>query len=75
MYGNTAQLRLRTPADLLPQSCSLKNLKYCAAVASASWLTDVAYPLRVHKVFLRSPNFILGQNLSLLSLAELCAAA
>ena len=74
-YGNTAQLRLRTVADLLPQSCSLKNLKYSAAVASVSWLTDAAYPLRVHKVFLRFPNFILEQNLSLLSLAELCGAA
>ena len=74
-YGNTAQLRLRTVADFLPQSCSLKNLKYSAAVASVSWLTDAAHPLRVHKVFLRFPNFILEQNLSLLSLAELCGAA
>ena len=31
--------------------------------------------LEIHKVFLRFPNFILGQNLSLLSLAELCGAA
>ena len=53
----------------------MKNEKYCAAVASVSWLTDAAYPLRAHKVFLRFPNFILEQNLSLLSLAELCGAA
>jgi len=31
--------------------------------------------LEIHKVFLRFPNFILGQNLSLLPLAELCGAA
>ena len=31
--------------------------------------------LEIHKVFLRFPNFILEQNLSLLSLAELCGAA
>jgi len=68
-------LHLRTSADLLSQYCSLKNLKYSAAVASASWLTDAAHPLRVHKVFLRFPNFILEQNLLLLSLAELCGAA
>ena len=75
MYGNTAQLRLRTSADLLSQSRSFGSLKYSAAVASTSWLTDAAYPLRAHKVFLRCPNFILGQNLSLPPLAELCDAA
>ena len=68
--GNTAQLHLRTSADLLSQYCSLKNLKDSAAVASASWPTDAAHPLRVHKVCLHFPNFILGQNLSLLPLAE-----
>jgi len=31
--------------------------------------------LEIHKVCLRFPNFILEQNLSLLSLAELCGAA
>ena len=31
--------------------------------------------LEIHPVFLRFPNLILGQNLSLLSLAELCGAA
>jgi len=31
--------------------------------------------LEIHKVFLRSPNFILEQNLSPLSLPELCGAA
>ena len=59
----------------MSQYCSLKNLKDSAAVASVSWLTDAVYPLRVHPVFLRFPNFILEQNLSLLSLAELCGAA
>ena len=27
-YGNTAQWELRASADLLPQSCSMKNGKY-----------------------------------------------
>ena len=31
--------------------------------------------LEIHPVFLRFPNLILEQNLSLLSLAELCGAA
>ena len=31
--------------------------------------------LEIHKVFLRFPNFILEQNLSLLCLAELCGDA
>ena len=31
--------------------------------------------LEIHKVFLRFPNFILEQNLSPLSLAELCGVA
>ena len=38
LKGNTAQLHLRTSADLLSQYCSLKNLKYCAAVASTAGL-------------------------------------
>ena len=53
----------------------MKNEKYCAAVASVSWLTDAAYPLRVHTVFLRFPNFELGQKSCLRLLAELCGAA
>ena len=28
IYGNTAQWELRASADLLPQSCSMKNGKY-----------------------------------------------
>ena len=43
-------------ADLLPPVCGLKNGKYSAAVASVSWLTDAAYPLRVHTVFHRFSN-------------------
>ena len=53
----------------------LKNGKYSAAVASVSWLTDAAYPLRVHKVFLRFSNLDLTKNLSPNLLAELCGAA
>jgi len=47
---------------------------YSAAVASASWLTDAAYPLRVHPVFLRFPNLILEQNLSPPALADFIRA-
>jgi hypothetical protein len=54
---------------------SLKNEKYCAAVASTSWLTDEAYPLRVHTVFLRFPNFELGQKSRLSLLVKLCGVA
>ena len=61
--------------SFLPHFFSLKNEKYSAAVASASWLTDAAYPLRVHTVFLRFPNFELGQKSCLRLLAELCGAA
>ena len=43
-------------ADLLPLVCGLKNGKYSTAVAGASWLTDVAYPFRVHTVFPHFPN-------------------
>ena len=53
----------------------MKNEKYCAAVASVSWLTDAAYPLRVHTVFLHFRNFELGQKFWLRLLAELCGAA
>ena len=53
----------------------MKNEKYCAAVASVSWLTDVAYPLRVHTVFLRFPNFELSQKSRLGLLAKLCGVA
>ncbi|MBU5452471.1 hypothetical protein KQI10_04685, partial [Pseudoflavonifractor sp. MSJ-30] len=49
--------------------------KYSAAVASASWLTDAAYPLRVHKVFLHFPKFVWKQNLSLQALADLLGAS
>ena len=73
--GNTAQLCLRAAADFLPHFFSLKNEKYCAAVASVSWLTDAAYPLRVHTVFLRFPNFELSQKSRLGLLAKLCGVA
>ena len=53
----------------------MKNEKYCAAVASVSWLTDAAYPLRVHTVFLRFSNLDLTKNLSPNLLAKLCGAA
>ena len=53
----------------------MKNEKYCAAVASVSWLTDAAYPLRVHTVFLRFPNFELSQKSRLGLLAKLCGVA
>ena len=53
----------------------MKNEKYCAAVASTSWLTDAAYPLRVHTVFLHFWNFELGQKFWLILLAELCGVA
>ena len=53
----------------------MKNEKYSAAVASASWLTDAAYPLRVHTVFLRFPNFELGQKSWLSLLVKLCGVA
>ena len=75
IYGNTAQLCLRVSAVFLPHFFSLENEKYSAAVASASWLTDAAYPLRVHAVFLRFGNFDLAQNLLLCLLAELRGAA
>ena len=39
----------------LPQFQKWEILR--AAVASASWLTDAAYPLRVHTVFLHFRNF------------------
>ena len=73
--GNTAQLCLRAAAVFLPPFFSLKNEKYCAAVASVSWLTDAAYPLRVHTVFLRFPNFELSQKSRLGLLAKLCGVA
>ena len=53
----------------------MKNEKYCAAVASVSWLTDAAYPLRVHTVFLRFPSFELSQKSRLGLLAKLCGVA
>ena len=53
----------------------MKNEKYCAAVASVSWLTDAAYPLRVHTVFLRFPNFELSQKSRLGLLAKLRGVA
>ena len=53
----------------------MKNEKYCAAVASVSWLTDAAYPLRVHTGFLRFPNFELSQKSRLGLLAKLCGVA
>ena len=73
--GNTAQLCLRAAAVFLPHIFSLKNEKYCAAVASVSWLTDAAYPLRVYTVFLRFPNFELSQKSRLGLLAKLCGVA
>ena len=66
---------LRAAAVFLPHFFSLKNEKYCAAVASVSWLTDAAYPLRVHTVFLRFPNFELSQKSRLGLLAKLCGVA
>ncbi len=68
-------MRLRVTANLLRQLGSFQTGKYCATVASASWLTDAAYPLRVHAVFLRFGNFDLAQNLLLCLLAELRGAA
>jgi hypothetical protein len=59
----------------LPHFRSSENGKYCAAVASASWLTDAAYPLRVHTVFHHFWNFELGQKFWLILLAELCGVA
>ena len=53
----------------------MKNEKYCAAVASVSWLTDAAYPLRVHTAFLRFPNFELSQKSRLGLLSKLCGVA
>ena len=73
--GNTAQLRLRVSAAFLPHFRSSKNGKYCAAVAGTSRLTDAAYPLRVHTVFLHFRNFELEQKSCLRLLAELCGAA
>ncbi|MBS5668058.1 MAG: hypothetical protein KHX05_10300 [Firmicutes bacterium] len=73
--GNTAQLCLRVSAVFLPHFFSLENEKYSAAVASASWLTDAAYPLRVHTVFLRFPNFELEQKSWLSLLVKLCGVA
>ena len=70
-----AQLCLRAAAVFLPPFFSSKNEKYCAAVASVSWLTDAAYPLRVHTVFLRFPNFELSQKSRLGLLAKLCGVA
>ena len=66
---------LRAAAVFLLHFFSLKNEKYCAAVASVSWLTDAAYPLRVHTVFLRFPNFELSQKSRLGLLAKLCGVA
>ncbi len=66
---------LRAAAVFLPHFFRLKNEKYCAAVASVSWLTDAAYPLRVHTVFLRFPNFELSQKSRLGLLAKLCGVA
>ena len=68
-------MRLRVSAVFLPHFFSLKNEKYSAAVASASWLTDAAYPLRVHTVFLHFSNFELEQKSWLSLLAELCGVA
>ena len=68
--GSTAQLRLRTSADLLLPAFGSENGKDSAAVASVSWLTDAAYPLRVHTVFPHFPNLIRNQNLSLSAFAE-----
>ena len=62
-------------ADLLLPCCGLKNGKYCAAVASTSWLTDAAYPLRVHTVFPHFPNLAWKQNLSLPALADFIRAS
>jgi len=57
-------------ANFLPHPCSSESGKYSAAVASVSWLTDAAYPLRVHKVFRRFQNFRLSQNLLPPALAD-----
>ena len=69
--GSTAQLRLRTSAGLLLPAFGSENGKDSAAVASVSWLTDAACPLRVHKVFLRFRNLRLEKNLSLSALVDL----
>ena len=69
--GSTAQLRLRTSAGLLLPAFGSENGKDSAAVASVSWLTDAAYPLRVHTVFPHFPNLIRNQNLSLSAFADL----
>ena len=53
----------------------MKNEKYCAAVASVSWLTDAAYPLRVHIVFRRFRYLDWAKNLSLTALADLIRAS
>jgi len=68
-------LRLRVSAVFLPHFRSSENGKYSAAVASTSWLTDAAYPLRVHTVFLHFRNFELEQKSWLRLLAELCGVA
>ena len=68
-------MRLRPSTDLLPQSGSLENLKYIAAVDAEGVLRMRVYPSRAHKVFLRFSNFILEQNLSPEALAELSGAA
>lgn len=61
-------------ADLLLPCCGLKNGKYCAAVASTSWLTGAAC-LRVHTVFPHFPNLAWKQNLSLPALADFIRAS
>ena len=53
----------------------MKNGKYSAAVASASWLTDAAYSLRVHTVFPHFPNLAWKQNLSPSALVDLIRAS
>ena len=70
IWGNAAQLRLRVSAAFSPHFFSLKNGKYCAAVAGVSRLTDAAYPLRVYTGFLRFWNLRLVKNLSLTALAD-----
>ena len=59
----------------LYDDAALKRMQSSAAVASTSWLTDAAYPLRVHTVFLHFRNFELGQKFWLRLLAELCGVA
>ena len=68
-------MRLRVSAVFLPHFRSSENGKYSAAVAITSWLTDAAYPLRVHTVFLHFRNFELEQKSCLRLLAELCGVA